>query len=284
MATTRISCHPNAGLPNEEGEYLETPELLARQLDAVRAGRLAEHRRRLLRHDARAYPRARTDGGRPDASRRQSAAAAGVVLGHRPRGGRTGHPAAHRRRAHERHGLAPLQAADRGREVGRGERDRPGAGQARRTNDRRLPAIHGARRGRRCRPVLRRADAEDQGAGHDRHHRFEGRRARARRGVRARASSTRSRSRTAKGSSSASVRSRARLAPPSSSAPSTKMPGRRRRSRASESSRWPSARSGWPRSTASHPRTSSSTRSCFPAAPAMRATSAARSKRSKRSG
>ena len=39
MATTRISCHPNAGLPNEEGEYLETPELLARQLDTfVQAG------------------------------------------------------------------------------------------------------------------------------------------------------------------------------------------------------------------------------------------------------
>ena len=39
MATTRISCHPNAGLPNEEGEYLETPELLARQLDRfVQAG------------------------------------------------------------------------------------------------------------------------------------------------------------------------------------------------------------------------------------------------------
>ena len=33
MATTRISCHPNAGLPNAEGEYLETPALLARQLD-----------------------------------------------------------------------------------------------------------------------------------------------------------------------------------------------------------------------------------------------------------
>jgi 5-methyltetrahydrofolate--homocysteine methyltransferase len=39
MATTRISCHPNAGLPNEEGAYLETPELIARQLDRfVQAG------------------------------------------------------------------------------------------------------------------------------------------------------------------------------------------------------------------------------------------------------
>jgi 5-methyltetrahydrofolate--homocysteine methyltransferase len=33
MATTRISCHPSAGLPTEEGHYLETPDSLARQLD-----------------------------------------------------------------------------------------------------------------------------------------------------------------------------------------------------------------------------------------------------------
>src|SRR5215471_10079248 len=32
MASTRISCHPNAGLPNEEDKYLETPESLAAQL------------------------------------------------------------------------------------------------------------------------------------------------------------------------------------------------------------------------------------------------------------
>ena len=32
IAATRLSCYPNAGLPNEEGAYLETPESLARQL------------------------------------------------------------------------------------------------------------------------------------------------------------------------------------------------------------------------------------------------------------
>jgi 5-methyltetrahydrofolate--homocysteine methyltransferase len=32
MSSTRISCHPNAGLPNEEDKYLETPESLAAQL------------------------------------------------------------------------------------------------------------------------------------------------------------------------------------------------------------------------------------------------------------
>ena len=33
IAETRISCYPNAGLPNEEGKYLETPTSLASQLE-----------------------------------------------------------------------------------------------------------------------------------------------------------------------------------------------------------------------------------------------------------
>ena len=33
MSKTRISCYPNAGLPNEEMKYLETPESLAHQLE-----------------------------------------------------------------------------------------------------------------------------------------------------------------------------------------------------------------------------------------------------------
>ncbi|MEB2364042.1 MAG: methionine synthase [Bryobacteraceae bacterium] len=33
MATTRVSCYPNAGLPNEDGKYLETPASLAAQLE-----------------------------------------------------------------------------------------------------------------------------------------------------------------------------------------------------------------------------------------------------------
>ncbi len=33
LATTRVSCYPNAGLPDEEGKYLETPTTLAAQLE-----------------------------------------------------------------------------------------------------------------------------------------------------------------------------------------------------------------------------------------------------------
>jgi 5-methyltetrahydrofolate--homocysteine methyltransferase len=38
MASTRVSCYPNAGLPNEEGQYLETPQSFAAQLE-----RFVEH-------------------------------------------------------------------------------------------------------------------------------------------------------------------------------------------------------------------------------------------------
>lgn len=38
LAPTRVSCYPNAGLPDEEGRYLETPDSLAAQLE-----RFADH-------------------------------------------------------------------------------------------------------------------------------------------------------------------------------------------------------------------------------------------------
>ncbi len=37
LSTSRISCYPNAGLPDEEGRYPETPESLSRQLDRFAA-------------------------------------------------------------------------------------------------------------------------------------------------------------------------------------------------------------------------------------------------------
>ena len=62
IASTRISCYPNAGLPNEEGKYLETPESLAESARALRRQRLAESGGRLLRHHRRAHTRHRADG------------------------------------------------------------------------------------------------------------------------------------------------------------------------------------------------------------------------------
>ena len=72
LAATRISCYPNAGLPDEEGKYLETPEIAGRAAGTIRRSRLAEHRGRLLRHHARAHPRHRANGARQEAARSQS--------------------------------------------------------------------------------------------------------------------------------------------------------------------------------------------------------------------
>ncbi len=58
IASTRISCYPNAGLPNAEGQYDETPQSLAREIERFVDRRLAQHRRRLLRHHARPHRRA----------------------------------------------------------------------------------------------------------------------------------------------------------------------------------------------------------------------------------
>ena len=63
IAPTPVSCYPNAGLPNEFGGYDETPEMMASVLGEFAAGRLAQHRRRLLRHHPRPHPGDRRGGG-----------------------------------------------------------------------------------------------------------------------------------------------------------------------------------------------------------------------------
>ena len=57
--TRYVSVYPNAGLPNEMGEYDESPEFMAGMLEELGARRPDQHRRRLLRHDAGPYPRHR---------------------------------------------------------------------------------------------------------------------------------------------------------------------------------------------------------------------------------
>ena len=55
IADTLICAYPNAGLPNEFGDYDESPEGMA-GARRVRRGRPGQHRRRLLRHHAGAHP------------------------------------------------------------------------------------------------------------------------------------------------------------------------------------------------------------------------------------
>ncbi len=55
FADTYVASHPNAGLPNAFGGYDETPEQTAAMLEEFVAVRTREHRRRLLRYDARPH-------------------------------------------------------------------------------------------------------------------------------------------------------------------------------------------------------------------------------------
>ena len=77
VADTFVCAYPNAGLPNEFGLYDETPEAMAARDRRVRARRPGQHRRRLLRLDARAYPGDRRGGraGSPPRVRPQRRAA-----------------------------------------------------------------------------------------------------------------------------------------------------------------------------------------------------------------
>ena len=54
---TFISCYPNAGLPNPMSEtgFDETPEVTGALMEEFAQSRLPQHRRRLLRHHARAH-------------------------------------------------------------------------------------------------------------------------------------------------------------------------------------------------------------------------------------
>ena len=157
--------------PTRKANSPRRPESLAAQLEKIRSAWLAEHRRRLLRHHAGAHPRHRADGRRASAAARAGALASRLLFRHRTGGGRRQQPAADRRRAHQRHRLAPVQEPGGRREVGRGHRNRPPAGAQRRARRGRLPANHRPRRNRRHPAVLRKADPQDQGADHDRHHR-----------------------------------------------------------------------------------------------------------------
>ena len=65
VSDTLICAYPNAGLPNEFGHYHESPDDMARHLGEFADDRADQHRRRLLRHDARAHQRDCGSGARP---------------------------------------------------------------------------------------------------------------------------------------------------------------------------------------------------------------------------
>ena len=118
-----VSCYPNAGLPNEFGEYDETAASHGRQPARVRRERTRQHRRQLLRIAARAHPRhcrsRRRNPAAPATSARRQ---------HAPQRNRNPRDTPRlqlhqRRRARQRHRLRPLQATHSPRAL-RGSRER----------------------------------------------------------------------------------------------------------------------------------------------------------------
>ena len=114
IAECYVSCYPNAGLPNAFGEYDEQPAETGELLQDFADQRLRQHRRRLLRHDARSHrarsrerskaspprPRPTADGTRRRASRRTRSSAGLEAADHPPR-----QQLPDDRRAHQRHRL-----------------------------------------------------------------------------------------------------------------------------------------------------------------------------------
>ena len=171
MAPTRVSCYPNAGLPDERASTWRRPTSVAAQLERfVDNGWLNMVGGCCGTTDAHIRAIAQmAEGKRPRPIPR--AVASRLLLGHRPGGGRREQPPADRGRAHQRHRLAALQEHGGRREVGGSHRNRAPAGEERRAHRGRLPAKHRPRRDGRHPAVLRQADSQDQSAGHDRYHR-----------------------------------------------------------------------------------------------------------------
>ena len=147
-----MSCVPNAGLPDENGHYLESPEMLARSLRRfceqgwlnvvggccgthtghVRA--IAEAVKGLTPRRQRPRPRSTLSG----------VDYLEVTRGRAPR---------HRRRAHQRHRQQEVQGAHRRGPVRGRLGDRPRPGEARRAGHRHLPGQPGPGRARGHAPL-----------------------------------------------------------------------------------------------------------------------------------
>ena len=128
VADTLVCAYPNAGLPNEFGQYDETPGIHGAADRRVCRGRPRQHRRRLLRHHAGPY-RGDCRRRRPaQAARRSHDRAAPAAVGARAVRTDAGDPVRERRRAHQRHGLGEIPQAGHRRRLHRsvGGGARPG--------------------------------------------------------------------------------------------------------------------------------------------------------------
>ena len=113
--------------------------IMAAQLGEFAASRPRQHRRRLLRHDARAH-RARSprpSRGTPPRRVRRRRRRCCALVGPRAVHAHRRHPVRQRRRAHQHHRLGQVPQADQGRRLRGGARRRPRPGRERRPDHRR---------------------------------------------------------------------------------------------------------------------------------------------------
>ena len=137
VARTRVSCYPNAGMPDGFGGFLGDRDHTATTLGDVRPRRLAQPRRRLLRDDPRL--------DRGDRSRRRGRRAAqgprGPVVLVLQRHRAPGHPPRvqlhHDQRADQHHRLEAVRPADQGGQLRGGAQRRAPAGRGGRQHHRR---------------------------------------------------------------------------------------------------------------------------------------------------
>ena len=111
VCDTLICAYPNAGLPNEFGHYHESPDDMAQHLGEFADDRADQHRRRLLRHDARAHQRDRGSGARQGAAPGARGEAVPAAVGARAVHAHAGNSVRQRRRAHQRHRLGQIPQA-----------------------------------------------------------------------------------------------------------------------------------------------------------------------------
>ena len=139
--TTRISCYPNAGLPERRRQIPGDADSRSPRSSSALSTTAGSTSSAAAAAPPPAHIKAiaqMVEGKKPRRVKTPSHRA--YYSGHRT--GRSGgkQPAADRRRAHQRDRLAPVQEHGRGGEVGRGHRNRALAGQERRAHRRCLPA------------------------------------------------------------------------------------------------------------------------------------------------
>ena len=171
VAGVPVSCHPNAGLPNELGEYDEAPDAHGRRHGRSGRSRHLQPGWRVLRHDAGAHCGARPGGRRDRTSSGARTATKTRLSGPRADVDRRDVAAGERRRAHQRDRLGEVRQTHSWRRLRRGRNRRPRPGRERRTNHRREHGRRHARRGRSHDPLPephRDRARHQSGAGDDR--------------------------------------------------------------------------------------------------------------------